>query len=86
MNARVITVHLPVELAARLDALAEELERPRDWLVKKAIQSYLDLENERRSATIAALQEVDAGALVAHDEVEAWVRGLRSARKPRDRA
>jgi predicted transcriptional regulator len=86
MNTRVVTAHLPGELAERLDALAEDLERPRGWLVKEAIQAYLDVEDERRRETIAALKEVDAGALVEHGEVEAWVRGLRSARKPRARA
>jgi predicted transcriptional regulator len=85
MNTRVVTAHLPGELAERLDALAEDLERPRGWLVKEAIQSYLDLEDERRRETIAALKEVDAGSLVEHSEVEAWVRGLRSASKPRAR-
>jgi predicted transcriptional regulator len=82
MSTRVVTAHLPGELAERLDALAEDLERPRGWLVKEAIQSYLEVEDERRRETIAALKEVDAGALIEHSEVEAWVRGLRSARKP----
>jgi predicted transcriptional regulator len=85
MNTRVVTAHLPGELAERLDALSEDLDRPRGWLVKEAIQAYVDLADERRRETMAALKEVDSGKLVEHSEVEAWVRGLRSARKPRAR-
>lgn len=37
---------------------------------------------KRRRQTLAALKQVDARKLVGHREVEAWVRGLRAARKP----
>jgi len=85
MNTRVVTAHLPGELAEKLDELSEDLDRPRGWLVKEAIQAYVDLADERRRETMAALKEVDSGKLVEHSEVEAWARGLSSARKPRAR-
>ena len=85
MNTRVVTAHLPGELAEKLDELSEDMDRPRGWLVKEAIQAYVDLADERRRETMAALKEVDSGKLVEHSEVEAWARGLRSARKPRAR-
>ncbi len=85
MNTRVVTAHLPGELAERLDELSEDMDRPRGWLVKEAIQAYVDLADERRRETMAALKEVDSGKLVEHSEVETWARGLGIARKPRAR-
>lgn len=85
MNTRVVTAHLPVEVAAKLDALADSLDRPRGWLVKEAIEAYLDLAEERKRETMAALAEVDAGLVVEHDEVEAWVSGLGGRARSRSR-
>jgi predicted transcriptional regulator len=81
MTTRVVTAHLPEALAKKLDGLAEQLDRPRGWLVKEALQAYVDLAEERRQETIAALKEVDAGQVVEHGEVEAWAAALVKARK-----
>ena len=83
MATRVVTAHVPVELAKRLDGLAERLDRPRGWLVREAIEAYVDLEGERRRETLAALREVTAGQVVEHDAVEAWAAGLKTARRAR---
>ena len=69
MRNRVVTAHIPDELARRLDGLAERLERPRGWVVKEAIEGYLALAEERHRQTLAALAEVDAGTTVDHAEV-----------------
>lgn len=86
MTTRVVTAHLPEELAKKLDGLAEELDRPRGWLVKEALEAYVDLAEERRQETIAALKEVDAGEVVEHGEVDTWAAELGKARKRRTRA
>jgi predicted transcriptional regulator len=83
MSTRVVTAHLPIELAEKLDGLAESLDRPRGWLVKEAVEAYVGLAEERRRETMAALEEVDAGRVVEHGEVEAWVQGLGGGRKSR---
>jgi predicted transcriptional regulator len=84
MRNRVVTAHIPDELARRLDGLAERLERPRGWVVKEAIEGYLALAEERHRQTLAALAEVDADATVDHADVRTWVKRLAvSARKPR---
>ena len=49
-----ITVYLPNELKDELDAAAEALERPRNWVIVKAITEWLALwksEKEIRLAT-----------------------------------
>ncbi|MBI3916873.1 MAG: ribbon-helix-helix protein, CopG family [Betaproteobacteria bacterium] len=42
--------HLPADLAKKLDGLAERLDRPRGWIVKEAVASFISLE-EKRSHT-----------------------------------
>jgi RHH-type rel operon transcriptional repressor/antitoxin RelB len=37
-----ISVRLPADLAKKLDAVAKETERPRSYIVEKALQSYLE--------------------------------------------
>lgn len=81
MATRVVTAHLPKNLATKLDGLAEQLDRPRGWLVKEAVEAYVDLAEERRRETLAALREVDEGRVVDHDDVEQWAAGLRYAKR-----
>ena len=81
MSNRVVTAHIPDQLARKLDSLAERLERPRGWIVKEAIEGYLALDEERHRQTLAALAEVDAGATIDHAEVRAWAKGLTTPRR-----
>ena len=81
MSNRVVTAHIPDQLARKLDSLAERLERPRGWVVKTAIEGYLALDEERHRQTLAALAEVDAGATIDHAEVRAWGKGLTTPRR-----
>jgi predicted transcriptional regulator len=72
MDTRVVTAHLPTDLAERLDELAERLDRPKGWIVKEALASYLALEEKRHRLTLEALADVDAGRMLDHAEVDAW--------------
>lgn len=73
METRVVTAHLPTDLAERLDGLAERLDRPKGWIVKEAIASFLALEEKRHRLTLEALADVDAGRTLDQAEIEAWV-------------
>ena len=81
MATRVVTAHIPDQLARKLDSLAERLERPRGWLVKEAIEGYLALDEERHRQTLSALAEVESGATIDHAEVSAWVKDLAARRR-----
>ncbi|HQR23808.1 MAG TPA: ribbon-helix-helix domain-containing protein [Steroidobacteraceae bacterium] len=85
MATRVVTAHLPADLARKLDGLAGRLERPRGWLVKEAVEAYVGLAEDRDRETRAALGEVEAGQVVEHSEVEAWASGLAKPRRRRKR-
>jgi len=85
LDTRVVTTHLPTDLAERLDDLAARLDRPKGWVVKEAIASYLALEDKRHRLTLEALADVDAGRTLEHAEVEAWAAGLAKPKSPRRR-
>ena len=76
METRVVTSHLPADLAEKLDGLAERLDRPKGWIVKEAIASYVALEEKRRHLTLEALADVKAGRTHEHADIEAWAAAL----------
>jgi predicted transcriptional regulator len=76
MSTRVVTAHVPSELAKRLDGLAARLDRPRGWVVKEAIAAYVALEQKRHEQTLEALAEVDNEETVDHADIEVWATGL----------
>ena len=76
MKTKVITAHVPLPLAEKVDQLAARLERPRGWIVKQALAAWVDQEEERRQLTLEALADVDAGRVVDHQAVQAWADSL----------
>ena len=85
MDRRVVTSHLPADLAEKLDDLAERLDRPKGWVVKEAIASYVALEEERHRMTLEALADVDARCTRDHAEIEAWADRLTMPKRTRRR-
>lgn len=85
MDTRVVTSHLPSELAEKLDGLAERLDRPRGWVVKEAIASYVALEEERHRLTVEALADVKAGRTHDHSAIETWAAKLGTAKRKKRR-
>ncbi|KKX29539.1 ribbon-helix-helix domain-containing protein [Rhizobium sp. LC145] len=76
MNNRVLTAHVPHDLAEKVDEMASRLERSRGWIVKQALTNWIALEEERQQLTLDAMADVDAGNVVDHDEVEKWIASL----------
>jgi predicted transcriptional regulator len=85
MDTRVVTAHLPVDLAKKLDDLAERLDRPKGWIVKEAVASFVAIEEKRNRLTLEALADVDAKRTLDHIEVEAWAEGLGEPKRTRRR-
>ena len=79
METRVLTAHVPADMAEKVDKLAKEIDRPRGWIVKQALAAWIADEEERHQLTLEALAEVDAGRTVPHDEVKRWAASLLSA-------
>ncbi len=71
-TTRTFTAQVPIALAEEVDALAEQLERPRQWIVKKALIAYLAREKEKRRLIQEGLDDVDAGRMVSMEDAQAW--------------
>ena len=76
MNTKVLTAHVPLSLAEKVDQLAARLERSRGWIVKQALTAWVDQEEERRRLTLEAMADVDAGHVIDHQAVQAWATSL----------
>ena len=79
MTTKVLTTHVPLPLAEKVDAMAARLDRSRGWIVKQALTAWVDLEDERHRMTLEALADVDAGAVIDQAQVQAWADSLSSA-------
>ncbi len=77
-ETKVLTAHVPLPLAEKVDQMAARLERSRGWVVKQALAAWVDLEEERSRLTREALADVDAGAVIDHQSVQAWAESLGS--------
>ena len=76
MTTKVMTAHVPLDLAEKVDQLAARLERSRGWIIKQALSAWVEQEEERRRLTLEALDDVDSGRVIDHKAVQAWVDSL----------
>lgn len=75
-ETKVLTAHVPLPLAEKIDQMATRLERSRGWIMKQALSAWIDQEEERSRLTREALAEVDAGRFIDHQAVLAWADSL----------
>jgi predicted transcriptional regulator len=58
----VFTVRVSSELQDRLDAIAEAIDRPRSWVVNRAIEAFVGSETWQIEEIKRGLAEADAGS------------------------
>ena len=75
-ETRVLTAHVPLQLADKVDLIAARLERSRGWVVKQALSAWVDQEEERSRLTNQAMADVDMGRVIDHQAVQAWADSL----------
>lgn len=75
-DTKVLTAHVPLALAEKVDQLAVRLERSRGWIVKQALAAWIDQEEERNRLTREALADVDAGRVIDYQAVQNWADSL----------
>ena len=75
-KTKVLTAHVPIQMAEKIDQMASRLERSRGWIVKQALSAWIDQEEERSRLTKEALEDVDAGHVIEHQAVQAWADSL----------
>lgn len=76
VDTKVLTAHVPLSLAEKVDQIAARQERSRGWIVKQALTAWIDQEEERRRLTLEALADIDAGHVIDHAAVRAWANSL----------
>ncbi len=71
-----VSVRLPRALNKELTKLTAALDRPKSWLIEKAINDYVELQKWQIAAIEEGIREVDAGLTIPHEEVVKWARSL----------
>ena len=72
------TIRLDDETLAKLDALAADTDRSRNWLAAKANENYVELNAWQIDQIKAGLAEADRGEFVSEadlDAIEAEIQG-----------
>lgn len=75
-DTKVMTAHVPLSLAEKVDQMAARLERSRGWVMKQALAAWVEQEEERSRLTLEGLADVDAGLILDHQAVQAWAESL----------
>lgn len=76
METKVITAHVPLSLADKVDSLSNRLERSKAWIVKQALGAWIDQEEERHRLTLEAMVDVDNNDVKDHQSVQTWAESL----------
>lgn len=76
MKTKVITAHIPLPLAEKVEDLARRLERSKAWVVKQALTAWVDQEEERHRLTLEAMTDVNEGKVADHQPVQTWAESL----------
>ncbi|HET9047481.1 MAG TPA: ribbon-helix-helix protein, CopG family [Chiayiivirga sp.] len=72
----VTTVRLQPEVESGLEAMADKLQRSKNWLVNQAIREFVarqEQEQSRWSETLTAMGSVAQGKVVSGQAVHAWL-------------
>jgi len=79
----VFTIRVSSELQDRLDAIADAIDRPRSWVVNRALEVFVESEARQIEEIKRGLAEADAGEFATDAEIEAtfgkWQRVNRNA-------
>ena len=76
VTTKVLTAHVPLPMADKIDQMAARLERSRGWIMKQALSAWIAQEEDRDRLTQEALADVEAGRVIDHLAVQAWADSL----------
>lgn len=75
-TTKVLTAHIPLPLADKVDQMATRLDRSRGWIMKQALSDWITQEEARDRLTQEALADVDVGHVIDHQAIQAWADSL----------
>jgi predicted transcriptional regulator len=76
----VITARLDAETLADLDALAKRLDRPRAWIVARAVEQVVQAETELDKFLQEGQAALARGDSLSQEEMEIWLEARIAAR------
>lgn len=68
-----LSLEVPTGLGRRLEAVARATHRTKTQLAEEALRSFLDLQEWQARAIRAGMEDADAGRVLDHDPVRAWL-------------
>jgi predicted transcriptional regulator len=74
-----VSVRLAPELNDQVTAIAEALDRPKSWVIEQAVRDFVAVQEWHLAAIDEGIKEADAGLLIPHEDVVAWVRSWGSS-------
>ncbi len=69
-----VSLRLPQELNDQVFAIAQALDRPKSWVIEQAIKDFVAVQSWQMTAIDEGIRAAEAGQVVAHEDVAAWVR------------
>lgn len=69
-----VSVRLQPALNEQVAAIATALDRPKSWVIEQAVIDYVALQAWQLEAIDEGIRAADAGQVVAHEDVVAWVK------------
>ena len=70
MSSQTVTARINDELAAQLDRLAAGYDRPRGWVIAKALERYLPEELDLLDSLAEAEADIEAGQFYTQEQME----------------
>jgi predicted transcriptional regulator len=67
----VTTVRFDPEIREQLDKMAEQMDRPRAWIIKEAVAQYLERETWYLAEVQKGIDDAEAGRVISHAEMAA---------------
>lgn len=67
----VTTVRFDPDIRERLDMMAEQMDRPRAWIIKEAVAQYLEREAWYLAEVQKGIDDAEAGRVISHEEMAA---------------
>ena len=67
MSTQPFSVRLDVQDIAKLDAIAQTMDRSRNYLIQEAVREYLIYDAEFRAAVQEGMEQADRGEGIDHD-------------------
>lgn len=76
--ADTFSVRLPDDLRAEVDRMAQASQRSRAFIIKEAVEAYVEERRAYKMAIQDALAEADKGVFISGDKIHAWLDDLRA--------